>query len=48
MYFLLLDVQMYTANHPLEAELRKTLENALPITIGDDCWIGGNSVIFLE
>jgi maltose O-acetyltransferase len=23
----------------------KTLESALPITIGDDCWIGGNSVI---
>ena len=39
------NVQIYTANHPLEAELRKTLENALPISIGDDCWIGGNSVI---
>jgi maltose O-acetyltransferase len=38
-------VQLYTATHPLDAELRKTLENALPITIGDDCWIGGNSVI---
>ncbi len=37
--------QLYTATHPLDAELRKTLENALPITIGDDCWIGGNSVI---
>ena len=39
------NVQLYTANHPLQAELRKTLENALPITIGDDCWIGGNAVI---
>ncbi len=29
----------------LDAELRKTLENALPISIGDDCWIGGNTVI---
>ena len=38
-------VQLYTATHPLDAELRKTLENALPITIGDDCWIGGNTVI---
>ena len=38
-------VQLYTATHPLDAELRKTLENALPITIGDDCWIGGNSVV---
>ena len=38
-------VQLYTATHPLDAELRKTLENALPIIIGDDCWVGGNSVI---
>jgi maltose O-acetyltransferase len=38
-------VQLYTATHPLDAELRRTLENALPITIGDDCWIGGNSII---
>jgi maltose O-acetyltransferase len=37
-------VQLYTT-HPLDAETRKTLESALPITIGDDCWIGGNSVI---
>jgi maltose O-acetyltransferase len=35
---------LYTATHPLDAETRKTLES-LPITIGDDCWIGGNSVI---
>jgi maltose O-acetyltransferase len=39
------NVQIYTATHPLDAEARKTLENALPISIGDDCWIGGNSVI---
>ncbi|MCG9792418.1 sugar O-acetyltransferase [Flavobacterium algicola] len=38
-------VQLYTATHPLEAELRKSLESALPISIGDNCWIGGNSVI---
>lgn len=43
--FIAPNVQLYTATHPLDAELRKTLENALPITIGDDCWIGGNSVI---
>jgi maltose O-acetyltransferase len=36
---------LYTATHPLDAETRKTLESALPITIGDDCWIGGNSVM---
>ena len=39
------NVQIYTATHPLDAELRKSLENAEPISIGDDCWIGGNSVI---
>lgn len=39
------NVQIYTATHPLDAELRKTLTNALPVSIGDDCWIGGNSVI---
>jgi maltose O-acetyltransferase len=39
------NVQIYTATHPLNAELRKSLENAEPISIGDDCWIGGNSVI---
>ncbi len=38
-------VQLYTANHPLNIEPRKTLENAFPITIGNDCWIGGNAII---
>ncbi|MCW2119486.1 sugar O-acetyltransferase [Flavobacterium sp. 7A] len=38
-------VHLYTATHPLDAILRRTHESALPITIGDDCWIGGNSVI---
>lgn len=38
-------VQIYTANHPLDAEARRTVETALPINIGDDCWIGGNAII---
>lgn len=38
-------VQLYTASHPLEAELRKTVANAMSIKIGNDCWIGGNTVI---
>jgi maltose O-acetyltransferase len=33
--------------HPLEADLRRTLEVLYPL-IGDDCWIGGNSVICQE
>ncbi len=39
------NVQIYTATHPLDAETRKTLHFAEGVTIGDDCWIGGNSVI---
>ena len=32
----------YTAGHPLDADLRRRkLEYSLPITIGDDVWIGG-------
>jgi len=38
-------VQIYTATHPLDAEQRRVKENAKPVTIGDDCWIGGGSVI---
>ena len=38
-------VQLYTASHPLDAETRRTHEISKPITIGDECWIGGNAVI---
>ena len=37
---------MYTAQHPLLAEERnRGLERALPIEIGDDCWIGADVTI---
>jgi maltose O-acetyltransferase len=40
------NVQIYTATHPLDAiERRKGLESADPVTIGDDCWIGGGVII---
>ena len=40
------NVQIYTATHPLEHELRNSgVEYAKPITIGDNVWIGGNAVI---
>jgi len=47
-------VQIYTAEHPLKASERmvKTergthyLTSSKPVTIGDNVWIGGNSVIF--
>lgn len=40
------NVQIYTATHPLEWEVRaKWLEFAKPITIGSDVWVGGGAII---
>ncbi|WP_436870853.1 sugar O-acetyltransferase [Staphylococcus arlettae] len=37
---------LYTANHPLEATRRNAgLEQALPITIGPNVWLGANVVV---
>lgn len=39
-------VQLYTAQHPLEANVRRSgLESARPIRIGNDVWIGGGAVV---
>ncbi len=38
-------VHIYTATHPLNALERQTVEFSKPVFIGDDCWIGGNTVI---
>lgn len=39
-------VSIYTAGHPIDAEIRNTdVEYAKPVTIGSDVWIGGNVVI---
>ena len=38
-------VQVYTATHPLNPIERQTIEFSKPVTIGNDCWIGGNSII---
>ena len=38
-------VQLYAATHPLDAVVRRTLELGHPITIGDDCWVGGGAII---
>jgi maltose O-acetyltransferase len=38
-------VQIYTATHPLDAVERRSTEFAKPVTIGDDCWIGGGAII---
>ncbi|KAF9978192.1 hypothetical protein BGZ73_003373 [Actinomortierella ambigua] len=40
------NVQLYGATHPVNPVLRaKGVENALPIKIEDDVWIGGGSII---
>jgi len=40
------NVQIYTATHPTDSmERRKRLEFAKPVSIGDDCWIGGSAII---
>lgn len=39
-------VQLYTATHPLDAARRATgEERALPVRIGDDCWLGGGAIV---
>ena len=39
-------VAIYTATHPIESALRNSgRECAKPVTIGNNCWIGGHSTI---
>ncbi len=39
-------VQLYTAQHPIEANMRRSgLESASPIRIGSDVWIGGGALL---
>ena len=38
-------VQIYTATHPMNAELRRNQEFAKPIEIGSDVWVGGGAII---
>lgn len=39
-------VQIYTPHHPIDyMQRRETKETASPVTIGDDCWIGGGAII---
>lgn len=38
--------QLYTPQHPINyIERRKKIETAFPISIGEDCWLGGNVTI---
>lgn len=38
-------VQIYTATHPMDAELRRTQEYGKPVDIGSDVWVGGAAII---
>lgn len=38
-------VQIYTATHPLDAELRRIQEYGKPVNIGSDVWVGGGAII---
>lgn len=41
-------VSIYAATHETEVQSRRdNIEFAREVTIGDDCWIGGNVVILL-
>lgn len=40
------NVNIYAATHPVDIERRnKNLEKGVPITIGNNVWIGGNTII---
>ena len=38
-------VQIYTATHPLNAQLRRKQEFGRPVEIGAEVWIGGGAII---
>ena len=38
-------VQIYTATHPMNPQVRRELEAARPIRIGSDVWVGGGAIL---
>jgi maltose O-acetyltransferase len=38
-------VQVYTATHPMNAELRRKQEFGRPVEIGADVWVGGGAIL---
>ncbi|MFZ4105891.1 sugar O-acetyltransferase [Flavobacterium sp.] len=38
-------VHIYSSTHPLDANERRIIQISKPVSIGSDCWIGGNAVI---
>lgn len=38
-------VQIYAAMHPMDAQLRRSVEFGKPVTVGSDVWVGGGAII---
>jgi maltose O-acetyltransferase len=38
-------VQIYTATHPMNAELRRKQEFGKPVEVGSNVWVGGGAII---
>ncbi len=38
-------VQIYTATHPMNAQLRRSQEFGKPVSIGSDVWVGGGAIL---
>lgn len=38
-------VHIYTARHPTDIKERRVWEDCAPVTIGEECWIGGHATI---
>lgn len=38
-------VQIYSATHPVDVATRRKRAFGKPVTIGNDCWIGGGAII---
>ena len=38
-------MHIYTARHPLEIRERREWEDCAPVSIGEECWIGGRVTI---
>ena len=40
------NVAIYTAGHPIHPDSRNSMyEYGIPVSIGDNCWLGGNTIV---
>ena len=44
--FIAPNVGIYTAGHPIHPDSRNSMyEYGIPVSIGDNCWLGGNTIV---